>query len=81
MIHISKTGNENGSNIKNKFGNQSWEKKDKRVLTIFTKYLRIYEINHSKNHPRKNYENESSKDTNFTVLDKIIAYLDNKSRI
>ena len=34
-------------------------------MTTSAKYLRIYEINHSKNHQQKTYENESRKDTNF----------------
>ena len=54
-------------NIKNKFGNQSWGKKKRK--TGFDDFHEIfaylYEVNHSKNHPRKNYENKSRKDANF----------------
>ena len=38
------------------------------ILMIFAKYLHIYKINHSKNHPRKNYENKSHKDANFAYF-------------
>ena len=35
------------------------------VFTISSKYLHIYEINNSKKHPQKDYENESCNDVDF----------------
>ena len=85
IIHISKTGCEKELNIKKKHSKSCKLRTNLEktlVLTISTKYLHIYEINHPiAKSSTKNMKTNHVKSQILPILTKVIAYLCNKSYI